>query len=77
MNTRDIITFFDFSNKKQCTQSFIKLNLFPRYKDIYIYIYIFNKALKTEAHSPLCKLYNLIEWLRQGNREIQGETRGL
>ena len=36
---------------------------------------VFNKALKTEAHSPLCKLYNLIEWLRQGNREIQGETR--
>ena len=23
---------------------------------------VLNKALKTEAHSPLCELYNFIEW---------------
>ena len=36
---------------------------------------VLNKVLKTEAHSPLCELYNFIEWFRQGKREIQGETR--
>ena len=40
MNTRDIVTFFDYSNKKQCTQSLKKFHFFPRYIYIYIYIYI-------------------------------------
>ena len=40
MNTREIILFFDFSNKKQCTQLFRNFNVFSR--DIYIYIYIYS-----------------------------------
>lgn len=45
MNTTEIILFFDFSNKKQCTQSFRNFNVFSRYIYIYIYIYSCGKAV--------------------------------